>query len=60
MPKIQRSATTANESDILHLIDERFEDLEETVALAGSWVADGMIGFNMGLQHQFPEETESH
>ena len=29
MPKFQRQATHANESDILHLIDERFEELEE-------------------------------
>jgi len=34
MPKFQRQATHANEPDILHLIDERFEELEETVALA--------------------------
>ena len=34
MPKFQRQATHANESDILQLIDERFEELEETVALA--------------------------
>ncbi|CAK9048900.1 Uncharacterized protein SCF082_LOCUS27166 [Durusdinium trenchii] len=34
MPKFQRQATHANESDILHLIDQRFEDLEETVSLA--------------------------
>ena len=34
MPKFQRQATHANESDILQIIDERFEELEETVALA--------------------------
>ena len=34
MPKFQRQTTHANEPDILHIIDERFEELEETVALA--------------------------
>lgn len=34
MPKFQRQATHANEPEILQLIDERFEALEETVALA--------------------------
>lgn len=34
MPKFERQATHANESDILQIIDERFEELEETVALA--------------------------
>ena len=35
MPKFQRQGTHAHESDILHLIDQRFDDLDETVALAG-------------------------
>ncbi|CAE7199229.1 unnamed protein product [Symbiodinium microadriaticum] len=34
MPKFQRQTTHAHESDILQIIDDRFEELEETVALA--------------------------